>query len=316
MTRFTAPALASTLALLLLSACSPPIEPGLHGYAEGDFISLAPDMPGRILETGLREGDPVTAGEIAFRLDDTDTAAALAAAQAQLAAATAQFDDAAAGARAPEIGAARDLLAQATAARTEAQDNLTRTRELFEQGHVSQARLDQAQTAAETANARVSEMRQRLNLVQLPARENQLRALQAAIAAAQSSVDRAEFAHSQRLVIVPSDGRVERQIRYAGEQAGPAQPVYSLLPEGAVHAVVFIPETELAATPVGTRLAVNCDACTAGLMATITRIDDEAQFTAPFIYSDSERSRLVYRAEARFDANPPPPGTPLRLEVR
>tara|TARA_R110000868_G_scaffold5138_3_gene31752 strand:+ start:714 stop:1664 length:951 start_codon:yes stop_codon:yes gene_type:complete len=316
MTRFTAPALASTLALLLLSACSPPIEPGLHGYAEGDFISLAPDMPGRILETGLREGDPVTAGEIAFRLDDTDTAAALAAAQAQLAAATAQFDDAAAGARAPEIGAARELLAQATAARTEAQDNLTRTRELFEQGHVSQARLDQAQTAAETANARVSEMRQRLNLVQLPARENQLRALQAAIAAAQSSVDRAQFAHSQRQVSVPANGRVERQIRYAGEQAGPAQPVYSLLPEGAVHAVVFIPETELAATPVGTRLAVNCDACTAGLMATITRIDDEAQFTAPFIYSDSERSRLVYRAEARFDANPPPPGTPLRLEVR
>lgn len=316
MTRSIAPALVPAIALLLLSACSPPIEPGLHGYAEGDFISLAPDMPGRILETGLREGGPVTAGEIAFRLDDTDTAAALAAAQAQLAAATAQFDDAAAGARAPEIGAARDLLAQANAARTEAQDNLTRTGELFQQGHVSQARLDQAQAAAEAANARVSEMRQRLNLVQLPARENQLRALQAAIAAAQSSVDRAEFAVSQRQVIVPSDGRVERQIRYPGEQAGPAQPVYSLLPEGAVHAVVFIPETELAATPVGTRLAVNCDACAAGLMATITRIDDEAQFTAPFIYSDSERSRLVYRAEARFDANPPPPGTPLRLEVR
>ena len=312
MTRLIAPA----LVLLLLSACSPPVEAGLHGYAEGDFISLAPDMPGRIVETALREGDPVTAGEIAFRLDDTDAQAALAAAAAQLASATAQFDDAAAGARAPEIGAARDQLTQANAARTEAQDNLTRTGELFEQGHVSQARLDQAHAAAEAANARVSEMRQRLNLVQLPARDNQLRALQAAIAAAQSSVDRAQFALSQRQVIVPTVGRVERQIRYAGEQAGPAQPVYSLLPEGAVHAVIFIPEPELAATLVGTRFTVSCDACTAGLMATITRIDDEAQFTAPFIYSDSERARLVYRAEARFDANPPPPGTPLRLEVR
>ncbi|WP_339742660.1 hypothetical protein [uncultured Maricaulis sp.] len=312
MTRFIAPA----FVLVLLSACSPPIEPGLHGYVEGDFIALAPDMPGRIIETSLLEGGPATAGQIAFRVDDTDAQAALAAATAQLAVATAQFDDAAAGARAPEIGAARDQLAQATAAQAQAGDDLTRTRELFQQGHVSQARLDQAEAAAETANARVSEMRQRLNLVQLPARENQLRALQAAIAAAQSSVDRAEFTLSQRHITVPSNGHVERQIRYAGEQAGPAQPVYSLLPEGAVHAVVFIPEGELAATPSGTRLAVNCDGCASGLMATITRIDDEAQFTAPFIYSDSERSRLVYRAEARFDANPPPPGTPLRLEVR
>ena len=316
MTRFIAPALVPALALALLSACSPPVEPGLHGYAEGDFIALAPDMPGRILETSLLEGDAVTAGQIAFRLDDTDAQAALAAARAQLASATAQFDDAAAGARAPEIGAARDLLAQATAAQIQTRDDLARARELFQQGHVSQARIDQAEAAANAANARVSEMRQRLNLVQLPARENQLRALQAAIAAAQSNVDRAQFALSQRRISIPSDGRVESQIRFAGEQAGPAQPVYSLLPEGAVHAVVFIPEPELAATPVGTRLAVRCDACAAGLMATITRIDNEAQFTAPFIYSDSERARLVYRAEARFDAHPPPPGTPLRLEVR
>ncbi|WP_417480959.1 HlyD family secretion protein [Maricaulis sp.] len=313
MTRFIAPALVLAFAL---GACSPPVESGLHGYAEGDFVSLAPDMTGRIIETGLREGDPVTAGELAFRLDDTDARAALAAAEAQLALATAQFDDAAAGARDPEIGAAREMLAQANAARTLATADLERARELFEQGHISQARLDQAETAAEAANAQASEMRQRLNLVQLPARENQLRALQAAIAAAQSAVDRAGFVLSQRTVTVPANGRVERQIRYAGEQASPALPVYSILPEGAVHAVILIPETELAATPVGTRLAVFCDACDNGLMVTITRIDDEAQFTAPFIYSDSERSRLVYRAEARFDANPPPPGTPLRLEVR
>ncbi|WP_417489920.1 HlyD family secretion protein [Maricaulis sp.] len=313
MTRFIAPAL---VIAVLLGACSPPVESGLHGYAEGDFIALAPDMTGRIIETGLREGDPVSAGAFAFRLDDTDARAALAAAQAQLAVATAQFDDAAAGARAPEIGAARDQLAQANAARMLANEDLVRARELFAQGHVSQARIDQAQTTADAANAQVSEMRQRLNLVQLPARENQLRALQAGIAAAQAAVDRAEFVLSQRAVTVPADGRVERQIRYLGEQASPALPVYTLLPDGAVHAVVLIPEAKLAATPVGTRLAISCDSCGSGLMATITRIDDEAQFTAPFIYSDSERSRLVYRAEARFDANPPPPGTPLRLEVR
>tara|TARA_R110000868_G_scaffold120773_4_gene320622 strand:+ start:685 stop:1623 length:939 start_codon:yes stop_codon:yes gene_type:complete len=307
---------APALLVLLLAACSAPEETGLYGYAEGDFVSLAPVTPGRIIETGFREGDPVTAGQIAFRLDDTAEQAALAAARAQLDAATARFDDAAAGARAPEIGAARDMLAQANAARTEALDSLARTRELFEQGHVSQARLDQAQASADATNAQVSEMRQRLNLVQLPARENQLRALQAAIAAAQSDVDRAQYALDQRRIVIPSDGRIETQIRFIGEQAGPAQPVYSLLPDGAVHALLFIPEPELAATPVGTRFHVSCDSCGAGLMVTISSIDDTAQFTSPTIYSDNERARLVFRAKARFDADAPPPGTPLRFEAQ
>lgn len=296
-----------------LTACSDQPDDTLHGYAEGDFTAIAPDAPGRIVETLASEGTHVAAGDTLFSLDATAERAALAAAEARIEAALARFDDAAAGARSPEIEAARDQLDQADAAAREANDTLTRTRELFEDGHVSQARLDQALAAARTANARVAEMRQRLSLVQLPARENQLRALQAEIAAARAERDRAADALDRRTVAAPADAAVHRQIRFAGEQAGPAQPVYELLPDGAVHAVLFIPETGIGDHATGDRFAVDCDGCATGLTARLASIADAAEFTPPVIYSDNERARLVYRAEARFEGAPPPPGTPLRF---
>ncbi|WP_203291797.1 HlyD family secretion protein [Maricaulis parjimensis] len=299
---------------LSLAACQDEDANALHGYAEGDFITIAPDTAGRIVETLSAEGDRIEEGALLFRLDDQQEEAAVLAAEARLEAATARFDDAAAGARAPEIAAARDQLTQAQAAARDTAEALERTQDLFTQGHVSQARLDQAETADQAARARVAEMRQRLSLVQLPARENALRALQADIRAADAELDRLADLQARRYVHAPTDGRIHRQIRFAGEMAGPAQPVYDFLPESAVHALLFIPETQLSGLPVGTRLRVSCDGCAAGLTARISTIAEDAEFTPPVIYSDNERDRLVWRAEAIFDGTPPPPGTPLRFE--
>jgi HlyD family secretion protein len=304
------------LTLLAFAGCSAPEDSGLVGYAEGDFIRIAPDQPARITEALAAEGEHVLAGSLLIRQDDTAERAALAAIEARIDAATARYDDALAGARDPEIAAARDLLRQALATQAEADQARDRNQALFADGHISQARLDTAIAAARAADARVDEMRQRLNIVQLPARSDQLRALQAEIAAAEAEREGAAYRLTLRTVTAPADARIHRQLRFVGEQAGPTAPVYELLPDGAVHAVLFIPEPELAALPVGSRLAVSCDACAADLMATIATIDDAAEFTPPILYSDSSRARLVFRAEARFDDTPPPPGTPLFFEPR
>ncbi|WP_291843917.1 HlyD family efflux transporter periplasmic adaptor subunit [Maricaulis sp.] len=313
MIRFRLPALLLTLPLLV-SACGAEPDTRLHGYAEGDFIRIAPQQPGLVIDTAAREGGRIARGDELLRQDATAEIAALAAATARIDAATARYDDALAGARDPEIEAARDLLRQALAARNDATQSLERSQALFADGHVSQARLDAVRAAATAADARVDEMRQRLNIVRLPARADQLRALQAEIAAAEAERDAATYRLDLRTVRAPVDARIHRQLRFVGEQAGPGTPVYELLPDGAVHAVLFIPEPLLAGLPVGTRLDVSCDACPSGLRAAITTIDDEAEFTPPILYSDAERARLVYRAEARFSGDTPPPGTPLFLE--
>ena len=309
------PLTALLLALpLWVSACNGEPAPGLHGYVEGDFIRIAPEQPGLIISTSAQEGEPVETGAELLRQDATAEVAALAAASARIDAATARYDDALAGARDPEIEAARDQLRQALAAQNDAAQALDRNQSLFTDGHISQARLDTARAAADTADARVDEMRERLNIVRLPARADQLRALQADIAGAEAERDAALYRLDLRTVSAPSGGRIHRQLRFVGEQAGPTAPVFEILPTGAVHALLFIPEPQLARLPVGTRLAVRCDNCPAGMRVTIATIADEAEFTLPILYSDSERARLVFRAEARFDGAAPPPGTPLFFE--
>jgi len=46
-------------------------------------------------------------------------------------------------------------------------------------------------------------------------------------------------------------------------------------------------------------VAVTCDSCPVDLQARITFISREAEFTPPVIFSEQERSKLVFRAEAR-----------------
>lgn len=301
---------------LALPACSEERPTELYGYAEGDFLNLAPEAPGRVETLNVADGDRVEAGTALFGLESSAERQGVEAARRQADAAAARFDEAAAGGREPEIAAARDALNQARAEQDRAREALVRALALFERGVVPRARLDDAQAQAATADARVAELRQRLSLVQLPAREQRLRALAAEADAARAEAARLEANLARRTIAAPSTGRVDRVLAFAGEMAGPNQPAVRFLPDGSVYALIFIPEPILARTGAGTRLSVGCDACPEDLSATITTISEEAEFTPPVIYSDDERARLVYRAEARFESESvPPAGTPLRVRI-
>lgn len=305
----------AAIVLFALAGCSDD-TPALNGYAEGEFVMLAPESSGRIAELNVAEGAAVQAGAPVFRLDSNAETLSLEAARARAAAASARFDDAAAGGRSPEIAAAREQLEQAKAVQVRARADRARSQELANSGVIPRARLDEAVAAAESADARVSEARQRVTLAELPARENQIKALAASAEEAEQQVKMAEDALRRRSVLAPAPGRVERILRYAGEVAGPASPAVRFLPDGRVIAVLFIPEPALAQIPVGTKLSITCDGCAQNAAAEIVSVADETEFTPPIIYSDAERTRLVYRAEARFTGFVPPPGTPLRAEVQ
>jgi HlyD family secretion protein len=287
----------------------------LHGYAEGRFRMIAPETAGRIVEIAVRDGDTVREGALIARLDDAREQGELLRAEAAAEAASARFDDAAAGGREPEILAARELLAQARAGAQDAHDELDRVRPLFNQGVVPRARLDAAEAGARAADARVSEMRERVTLVELPAREHALKALDADARAAEAAVMVAREALEDRTLRAPSPGRIERVLRDAGETAGPTAPLARFLPEGEMLAVVFAPEAVAAGLHPGDRLGIACDGCAAeGLAAVVSHIASDAEYTPPIIYSDRERSRLVFRVEARFEGAAPPAGTPLRAQ--
>jgi len=302
------------VALGILSSCGDNAST-LHGYAEGEFVMMAPETAGRIAVMSVTEGTDVPAGAPLFRLDTAAEQLALDAAKARAAAAVARFEDALAGGRAPEVAVAREQFQQARAVQVRAGAERERAQQLFETGAIARARLDEATSAADAANARVAEARQRVALTELPARENQIKALAAENEVADAQVALAEDALRRKVVVAPAAGRVERILRFAGDVAGPTQPAVRFLPEGHVIAILFIPQPLLARVRPGTRLTVGCDGCPDDTVAEVVSVADETEFTPPIIYSDAERARLVYRAKAKLTAFIPPPGTPIRAEV-
>jgi HlyD family secretion protein len=75
--------------------------------------------------------------------------------------------------------------------------------------------------------------------------------------------------------------------------------VVSLLPPENIFVRFFVPEPRLAEVHIGDRVALVCDNCPADLLATISFISPQAEYTPPVIYSESIRAKLVYMVEAR-----------------
>ena len=73
-----------------------------------------------------------------------------------------------------------------------------------------------------------------------------------------------------------------------------------------------MPEPDLARAAIGSRVAVACSGCPAGLTARIRWVSPQAEFTPPVIYSAGSRAKLVFMVEADpSDPGPLKPGQPV-----
>jgi HlyD family secretion protein len=94
-----------------------------------------------------------------------------------------------------------------------------------------------------------------------------------------------------------------------GEWVGAGQPVVSLLPPGNVKARFFVPESDLARVQLGSNVMLACDGCGSAIAAKVTRVATQPEYTPPVIYSNAQRSKLVFMVEAK-----PTPGEATRLK--
>ncbi|MGB8622775.1 MAG: HlyD family efflux transporter periplasmic adaptor subunit, partial [Paracoccaceae bacterium] len=118
--------------------------------------------------------------------------------------------------------------------------------------------------------------------------------------AAKAEAERAQAALDDRVVLSPATGLIEKVFFDVGEVAGAGAPTIAILQPDKLKVIFFVPEPERAGFALGDRLSVACDGCPDGVTATVTRMASDPQYTPPVIYSREERTRLVYRAEARL----------------
>ena len=298
----------------LLAGCDKPSDTGWSGYVEGDYIYVAAPLAGRLTTLGAQRGRTVTRGETLFALDADNERAASEEAQAHAASAKAQAANTEKGRRGDEIAVTRAQLAQAQAQAALAAKELARQQQLVAQGFVSASRLDDARTAAQQSRARVVELEAALRVTQLPARSDERSAAAATADAARHQWEQARWREQQKQQTAPADARVSETFFRVGEWVNAGQPVVALLPPGGAKARFFVPEAELGSIAPGQPVTIQCDGCGEPIRARIDFIATQAEYTPPVIYSNAQRSRLVFMVEARPEARDGPrlrPGQPV-----
>ncbi len=199
------PRLFNVCALLLVSAGAlagpqvPVVTVGAQRVSTGYEIdgvveavrqaTVSAQATGRVATLQVKVGDKVRAGQVLATIDDRDTQTGVARGQAQV--------------------------AQADAELLNAQANVQRTRDLRQQGFVSQAALDVA--------------------------ESQFKAAQAARAGAGAGAQQARLAQSFTQVTAPFDGYVLETLAQAGDLAVPGKPVATVYAPQPLRVVVHVP---------------------------------------------------------------------------
>jgi len=303
----------------LIAGCTGKSDASWSGYAEGDYVYIAAPLAGRLDSVAVRAGQSVAQHAPLFSLDSQSEQFAQGEAAARLNAARAQASNLDSGKRREELAVTQAQLNQARSAEALAASDLARQQQLVAQGFVTKARADDAATVLAQARARVAELTAALQVAQLPGRSEERSAQRATTQAAREALRQSQWRTEQKQQTAPQAALVADVFYQQGEYVGAGQPVVSLLPPGNIKARFFVPEADLGTLRAGQAVTISCDGCGAPIDAQISRIATSPEFTPPVIYSNAQRSKLVFMVEAQpaaADAMRLKPGQPLDVRPR
>lgn len=249
-----------------------------NGRIEAEQVHVAAKYAERVADVLVREGDMVAAGQILARMDTSELAATLARADAD-----------AAGAR-QAVSEAKARIAQRDSELVFARQELERTRYLVERGHVSKERLDQRQSAYDTASAARDAAVARLETAQ--------RTVDSAVAEAR----RVEAQLADSVLRAPRAGRVQYRLAEPGEVLGSGGRVVTLLDLTDVYMTIFLPTAQAGRVFLGSEARIVLDAAPEYVIpATVSFVAANAQFTPRQVETRSEREKLMFRIKVKID---------------
>jgi HlyD family secretion protein len=275
-------------------------SPAWQGYAEADYVKVAPVDQGMLTTISVARGDQVARGAPLFTQDDTHDRAARDQAARQLAQAEEQLANLEAAMKPTEVTQAEANLVDARSTLERARADLKRDDALLRTGYATAQTVDQRRADYQSAEAKAQHAEAALAQAKAPmGREREIEAQRSAVEASRAALAMAEWRLAQRTVTAPVGGRVADVMAQPGETMAAGAPVVSILPPENIFVRFFVPETALSRLHRGDPVSFSCDGCQAGLGGTISFISPTAEYTPPVIYSESTRAKLVYRIEAR-----------------
>ena len=247
--------------LVLLSACKGKHD-NYNGYFDADLTYLSSDYGGRLTQLYVHRGQSVTKDTLLFKLDQTNE---------QYGVDNSQLGE-------QNLAAQREaILAQISYN----QINYNRIKQIRTQDAASQNDLD-------------------LATEQLSVLKNQLASLDFQIQSSRVDTADRKWMKQRKTNSAPDDGIIFDTYYTLDEYVQSGQPILALITQHNIKVVFFITETDLSQIHLNQQVAISSDGNPELATGYISYISNVAQYTPPIIYSREQRSKLVFRVEARI----------------
>ncbi len=235
-----------------------------NGRLEAIEVDVATKFAGRVSEVLVREGDNLTLGQVAARLDVEDLAAQLRAAEAA-------------------VLQARDGVASAASQQKLARVTLDRTRELIKKGFISGDRLDRDASSLQTADAALGAARNKVD-------------------EAQARADSLRVNVNDTSLRAPIAGRVLYRLAEPGVVLGAGGKAFTLLDLTDVYMSIYLPTEDAGKLALNSPAKIVLDALPdKPIPASVVFVAPRSQFTPKEVETRNEREKLMFRVKVKVD---------------
>lgn len=234
------------------------------------------------------------------------------------------------GPRPQEISQARSELLAAETALAHSETGLQRTNQIFNQGLTSRQALDDAETAVKSAKTKVDSLRDKLSLLEIGNRVEDIRAAEehyqqaltkvkilragsrredvaearARIAEAKAALEQLKTQIKDAEVTAPTNGLVEVLSAHPGNLIAPGKPVVKLLEDNQVWVRIFVPQPELGYLHINQQAAITIDTFpNRSFTGYITQISSQGEFTPHNVQTRKERDYQVFGVKVYLENN-------------
>ena len=289
------------------------------GTVEATDADLGFQLPGRVADVAVTEGERVSRGDVLARLEARELEASLSAVRSRLSAAEARLAELTSGSRPQELATAEAALQATTQRAEEARREAERALTLYEGGAVSQQAMQRARTLLDVALADEEQARQRLGLVREGPRAEAVAAQRSVVAQARSEVALAEATLANAVVVAPFDGVVTLRHREPGETVGAGAPVVTLLDPDDRWVRIYVREDAIGRVHLGLSAEIRSDTYPERVYeGEVVFVGSEAEFTPRNVQTTEERTRLVYPVKVRITGDADfelKPGVPADVTI-
>jgi ABC exporter DevB family membrane fusion protein len=224
-------------------------------------IELRPRLAGRIVELLVQEGQFVEKGAVLLRLDDQQYRHEVALAAAELDLAEARLERLLNGARAQQRTEAAALCRAKQADLERAELSWNRVNQLRRARAISQQEADNQRTLVAALTGEVEAARARLELLEAPARPDEVQMEKARVQVAKARLELAKVQLERTKLRAPSRGQVLKTHVETGELTGPTstEPALVLADTSRFHVRAFVEEMDAPRVQLGMATKIVAD---------------------------------------------------------